>query len=333
MSSLITVYILAYNRPNYLRECLESVVCQTLHDFKIVVLDNASSTDLKSVVNDVEKNSGRVINYLRHSQNIQSFGNFLYAWKDPKTTPYFIIFHDDDIMHPEFLERSTTLIHKFLKPAWIGSQSVEFKGKKPVFPILCSDSPLHFSAAELAHRILTSQSNVTFSTVIYRSNLTKVIDLENLCKTHSILFDRPLLFALAKLHGCILSPQPFILYRCHEAQDSSSGPLNEDNLLSLFKAYKQALQPIWDAKVQQDFYSWSGFHIPDSFNRLSLNKRSSFRKYLQKARQLDVYRDSYLRNYMIGATRLLIKRIARRISRYIQNLGMLLLSSWKYYED
>jgi len=303
MNRLITVYILAYNRPDYLRECLQSIDSQTLRDFRLVVLDNASKTDLKPIVEQAAQQRGRPIEYVRHPSNIESIGNFRHAWDDPKTTPYFLIFHDDDMMHPEFLERGLAAIQHPSAPAWSGSHSLGFTGRAPCFPALDSALPLQLSAAELAYRLLTGRCNITFSTVIYRSELTSSIDLETLSAEHSIVFDRPLLLALAERHGCALSPLPLVLYRCHPAQDSKNGPLNEDHLLALFTTYRRMLQPLWNPRVERDFYAWSGFHIPDGHGRLAVTQRSPFRHYLQKARDLGVYRDRCLWHYLIGSVR------------------------------
>ena len=321
MNSPVTVFVLAYNRPDYLLECLHSIVHQTLSNFRIVVLDNASATDLQPIIEQVRYQSGKVIEYLRHPRNIESIGNFRHAWYYSKTTPYFVIFHDDDIMHPEFLERSLAAMKHSGAPAWAGSQSKAFTGSAPSFPALGADMPMYLSASELAYRLLTQRCNVTFSTVIYRSDLVDSIDICALSERHSILADRPLLFALAERHGCSLSPLPLVLYRCHPAQDSTNGPLNEDNLFSLFTAYRQVLQPLWSEQVERDFYAWSGFHIPDGYSRLTVTKRSSLREYLQKARAMGVYRDRYFSRYLLGLVYGFFCRLRRAFAKLQQPLG------------
>jgi len=308
MTDLITVYVLAYNRPDYLQECLQSLASQTLRGFRVVVQDDASPTSLKPVV---EQFSGLAIEYRRNPRNLRLFGNFYQAWHDLKTTPYFVIFHDDDLMHPEFLERSLEMICHPSAPAWAGSNHLGFTGHPPTFPVLGDDSPLYLNAAELAHGLLTSRSSVTHSSAIYRSDLTTSIDLELLIEQHYIVADRPIFFALAEQHGCALSPLPLVLYRYHLSQSIKVSPLSEDNLLALFTTYRRTLQPIWNNQVERDFYAWSGFGIPDGYRRLAASKRSPFPEYLRKARALGIYRDRLLLGFLTGSVWQFFSRLRR----------------------
>lgn len=51
-SHTVTVVIAAYNRPDYLREAIKSVVAQTYPIEQIVVIDDHSSVDLKKVIDE-----------------------------------------------------------------------------------------------------------------------------------------------------------------------------------------------------------------------------------------------------------------------------------------
>jgi len=317
MSPLITVYILAYNRPDYLRECLESVARQTLRDFRVIVLDDNSPTSLQPVAKEFNE---LVVEYRRNPCNLRLFGNFYQAWHDPKTTPYFVIFHDDDLMHPQFLERSLKMICHPSLPAWAGSSSLEFQGEPPAFPNLGADSPHYLKAADLAHGLLTGRLKVTHSSAIYRTELTSSLELQPLIDQHHIAADRPIFFALAEHRGCALSSLPLVLYRYHSSQSIKISPLSEDNLLALFTTYRRVLQPIWSPAVERDFYVWSGYQIPDGYGRLAVTQRTSFHNYLRKARELRVYRDRFLWNYLSGSLRHFFVRLGRAPAKVRKNL-------------
>jgi hypothetical protein len=259
----------------------------------------------------VEEFSELAIEYRRNPQNLRLFGNFYRAWHDPKTTPYFVIFHDDDLMHPEFVERSLQMIRHPRLPAWAGSDHLGFVGHPPAFPVLGDDSPLFLSAAELAHGLLLNRLSVTHSSAIYRSDLTTTIDLEPIIEQHSIAADRPIFFALAEKHGCALSHLPLVLYRYHSSQSIKVSPLSEDNLLALFTTYRSTLQSLWSRQVERDFYAWSAFHIPDGYLRLAASKRSQFPEYLRKARALGVYRDRVLLGFLFGSVSQFVSRLRR----------------------
>jgi len=318
MNQQITVYILAYNRPEYLNDCLSSLSKQTFRDFHIVVLDNASQTDLISVVRQYDNLD---IDYIRHPYNIESIGNFSHAWNAEKNTPYFMIFHDDDIMHPEFLERGLKIMNHSSNPAWVGFDALFFDGCPPPFPSIESDVPLHLSGAELAYRLITGTSNVVFSSVIYRSDLIKTVDLKKLISEHSIICDRPLLFALAQNHRCFLSSLRLVLYRCHAAQDSKNGPLNEDNVFSLFLTYRQVLQTIWSKRVEFAFYSWSAFTLREVFYAWPIQNCSTLSEYLCKARGIGVYNDRFLILFNLYKTRLRFRKVVVLLKQALTKLG------------
>ena len=57
----LTICVLTYNRPGFLAETLRSIVAQTYRDFRLVVLDNASPTDLRPVVEKLAENFGLTV--------------------------------------------------------------------------------------------------------------------------------------------------------------------------------------------------------------------------------------------------------------------------------
>lgn len=297
MSIDLTIYILAYNRPEYLMKCLESINNQTYKKYKLIVLDNASSYNLIPVIKGFKDLK---INYIRHSKNIHSYGNFKYAWNDNKKTPFFMIFHDDDIMHPKLIEHSLLALRKNYQAAWHGTHSITFKSELPDFPDYSNDFIEYLSAPELAYQLVNYSTNVTFSSVVYRSNIISEVDLDEMIIKYSILSDRPLLLKLAQSGGCIINKNPLVLYRLHHTQDSKTGPISDDNVLMLIAAYLQSIKPIWSKTIEREFFNWTALHIPDSFRRLNPKMRSSFKDYIKKARLLGVYKDKYFIKYLVG---------------------------------
>ncbi|MEE3718794.1 glycosyltransferase family 2 protein [Tumidithrix elongata RA019] len=98
-----SVIVPAYNRPDHLAECLESVLAQALspEEMQILVIDDCSPTDLEKTVQEIGK--GRV-EYYRHSQN---HGNsFTFNTGLQKSTGQWIhLLHDDDWVLPNFYRK------------------------------------------------------------------------------------------------------------------------------------------------------------------------------------------------------------------------------------
>ena len=104
MSKTLTIALTTYNRPNFLKESIKSILNQTFNDFDLVILDNGSTNETSSVVQSFNDNR---ISYVRNQINDLEFVNNAFSY----TKNYFLmIFHDDDIMEPTMLEEMIKII-------------------------------------------------------------------------------------------------------------------------------------------------------------------------------------------------------------------------------
>ena len=69
---MITISIPTHNRPKLLKKAISSILNQTYKDFKLVILDNASSPSTLNVVNDFDDIR---ISYFRSEINSIKFIN------------------------------------------------------------------------------------------------------------------------------------------------------------------------------------------------------------------------------------------------------------------
>lgn len=100
--SKYTFLLPAYKRV-YLYDALQSIISQTFTDFKVIVSDDCSPEDLKSVV---DKFKDARLFYRRNEKNIGG-KNLVRHWNllvDLCDTDYLIMASDDDIYAPTFLE-------------------------------------------------------------------------------------------------------------------------------------------------------------------------------------------------------------------------------------
>ena len=105
----LTVALLTYNRPNYLRVAIEAIICQTFTDFELLILDNGSTFETSNVIHSFEDPR---IKYIRNEVNSREFGN--YPFENSKSE-YLIITHDDDIMEETFLQREVQVLDSNLE--------------------------------------------------------------------------------------------------------------------------------------------------------------------------------------------------------------------------
>jgi glycosyltransferase involved in cell wall biosynthesis len=97
----VSVVIPTYERAEYLRVALESVLAQTFTDFEVTVHDNASPTDPTPLVTSYGDPRVRV---RRNRHNVGLFRNIVLAGAAARGK-YIATLHDDDAWKPNFLAR------------------------------------------------------------------------------------------------------------------------------------------------------------------------------------------------------------------------------------
>ena len=98
-SGLISVVIPTYNRAEFLRAAIESVLAQTYPNFELLILDNCSPDHTPQVVASFKDPR---IRYVRHLCNIGPPANWVYGISLAKGR-YLSILGDDDRYRPDFL--------------------------------------------------------------------------------------------------------------------------------------------------------------------------------------------------------------------------------------
>lgn len=107
-------FLLPAYKPNFLEEALESIKTQTYLDFKVIVSDDCSPYDLKSVFDKVCSGDSR-FSFRRNEKNMggKSLVSHWNLLVDMCNTEYFIMASDDDVYEPNFLEEADKLLRKF----------------------------------------------------------------------------------------------------------------------------------------------------------------------------------------------------------------------------
>ena len=105
-----SILIPAY-KDTFLKECIDSVLCQTYGDFEVIVVNDASPNDLDSIVNSYHDSR------LRYYKNEKNYGaiKMVENWNHclEYTTGDFVInIGDDDRLLPNCLEDYNRLIKK-----------------------------------------------------------------------------------------------------------------------------------------------------------------------------------------------------------------------------
>lgn len=117
-------FLLPAYKPDFFREALDSIKCQTYTDFKVIVSDDCSPYDLKSIYDDVCSQDTR-FQFRRNlvnmgSKSLVSHWNLLVDMCD---TEFLIMASDDDVYEPNFLEEADSLLQKYPKANLLRARS------------------------------------------------------------------------------------------------------------------------------------------------------------------------------------------------------------------
>ena len=70
---LVTVIMPAYNAAGFIREAIQSVLCQTVTDLELLVIDDGSQDNTRQIVTDIAEKDHRV-RLLVNEQNMGAAG-------------------------------------------------------------------------------------------------------------------------------------------------------------------------------------------------------------------------------------------------------------------
>ena len=107
-------FLLPAYKPNFLAEALESIKGQEYTDFKVIVSDDCSPHDLKSIFAKTCGDDPRFV-FRRNEKNMggKSLVSHWNLLVDMCDTEFFILASDDDVYSPYFLEEVDKLVCKY----------------------------------------------------------------------------------------------------------------------------------------------------------------------------------------------------------------------------
>lgn len=233
----LAVYILTYNRSNFLTEALNSILQQTYSDFDLFVSDNSTNNLTQSLVqNHPEKDR---LTYIRRSPSRSAIFHFNEVLTEAKKYPYFMLFHDDDILNTEAIEKIMSHLEAHESYSAIGCNSLilksEVRSTIPFNPNFHSDQIISSSYDLLNHYLTKNLSHIPFPFYIYRTQKIKELVFDE--KKGGKHCDVSFLAEAADCGPIYWINQPLAQYRQHANNDSSSIDLHA--LVSLSKYITQ----------------------------------------------------------------------------------------------
>ena len=108
-SPIISVVIPCYNQGKYLGEAIESVICQTLSDWEIIVVNDGSADNTKSVVETYMNKDSRIHYIYQNNGGLPKARN---AGISIANGDYILCLDSDDKIEKTYLEKAVTFLIK-----------------------------------------------------------------------------------------------------------------------------------------------------------------------------------------------------------------------------
>lgn len=118
----VTVVIPTYNRSDYLKQAIESVLAQTYSHFNLLVSDNASTDNTREMVESFDDER---IFYHSHPENLGMLNNYRFALTYPQTE-FVAYLSDDDLYTSQLLETAIALLDQHPEAAYFACSAKFF---------------------------------------------------------------------------------------------------------------------------------------------------------------------------------------------------------------
>lgn len=277
----VSILIPVFNRRNFIADCIQSALDQTVADFEVVVVDNASDDGTWEICQQFAEKDRRV-RIFQNDSNIGPVRNWL-ACVEKARGEYGKILFSDDLISPKFLENTLP----FLENPDVGFVSTAVTiGTSP------ESGKINFSLSRAEQVISTARyfqlllnARVPFSpgAAIFRmADIRKNLQLSfptRIPRDFTLNGAGPdvLLFALtaATYKSVVMLPSANVFFRSHP---DSFTTLNNDNEVE--KGYRAALSWFFAEKLRRSYWvkyaarSWLS-RIQRTRNMISLTKHCS----------------------------------------------------------
>jgi len=248
----VQVYILSHERPFYLREAIDSVLKQSRFDLiDLVVSDNSRTDDVEHMV----RSEYPFIAYVRRIPAVSAADHFKAVLSDVKA-PYFMLFHDDDIMLPGMIGRlyeeisSSELICAVAPNAYLKMRG--FVGRCCVRP---RSNLWIYSPRDLFLRYCLLQGVAPFPGYLYRTSVYQS-NLGPLSSPAGKYSDVTFVASGLEKGNVLWLSEPLMFYRRHPTNDSALlDPNAREGLISIFYADSVPLIARLIYKANDEFFS------------------------------------------------------------------------------
>ena len=237
----ISVIMSSYNRAQYIKEAIESILNQTYQDFELIIIDDCSKKETQDVIEKYAQNDKRII-FLKNEHNM---GQVLTRNRGLEIAKgeYIAILDDDDISLPTRFEKQVEYMDKNPDIMLSGTDIQTFDGDGT------KTSWVDLFDPEIISVLINFYNPFCASTLIFRNDFIKKHNIKydnSVCHAEDYDLYRQFLVAGGKISNL---PQVLVKYRVHNQSITHNKKSQKIQILALEKVKQRLLSRFFDNKT------------------------------------------------------------------------------------
>ena len=212
----LTIYVLTRNRSDLLIETLNSIINQTYKKFYLIVSDNSINDTTKSVLDIYPYKDS--LKYIKRDGTLTGIEHLNLILSEVNTK-YLMMFHDDDIMLPDMIEKLYTCLSVHSSLVAVACNAYVLKGYVFTFnKIVRTKDVLYNNVDKMVGSYLRRKNTPLFPSYMYNMDLLK--EEKIVCNRGQKYADAAFVCSLLLKGKIFFISQPLFYYRIHSQQDS-----------------------------------------------------------------------------------------------------------------
>lgn len=234
MRRKLVIYLLSYNRPEYIGEALDSILSQNYDDFDLIVSENSPNNTVMYLLETHAQSKNFKI--IKRSPSLPSVDHFNTILNEIQNYQYAMLFHDDDILMPEAISEMMRQFDLHPSSIAVACNALIMKNlvktKTVLIPFIKENLQIRSPSQLIKRYVFKSLCHTPFPSYIYKTSFIGEtrIDPSEGGKYSDVSF----LLKLAKKGPFYWVIKPYMYMRLHGENDSANLDLKQIAKLSLF---------------------------------------------------------------------------------------------------
>lgn len=216
---MLTLFILCYNRHEMAVQAIRSVADQGNPLVRLIVSDNSTIDGLAAKIMDAGLDG---VELRRRSPSVPAFAH-MNICMDEVETPYFMLFHDDDLLLPGALEAILEALVLFPQAMAIGLNArVERSGAANGTSFVATSPSVVLDSPQKLFRHYFGKGNSGIAPFPGYTYLTRIRDRIRFSDEEGKYSDVAFLMRVVSIGPIVWLSQPLMVYRLHANNDSNT---------------------------------------------------------------------------------------------------------------